>query len=119
MKMTYTTNINLRKLVDELKKKSAEENVKIWKRIATDLERPTRIRRLVNISKLNRFTKKDDVIVVPGKVLGSGDIDHSVTVAAFTFSEQAKEKINKMGKAISLAELLKKNPKGKNVKIMG
>ncbi len=117
--MTYTTNINLRKLVDELKKKSAEENVKIWKRIATDLERPTRIRRLVNISKLNRFTKKDDVIVVPGKVLGSGDIDHSVTVAAFTFSEQAKEKINKMGKAISLAELLKKNPKGKNVKIMG
>ncbi len=117
--MTYTTNINLRKLIEDLKKKSSEENVKIWKRIATDLERPTRIRRIINISKLDRYTKKDDVVVVPGKVLGSGELGHSVTVAAFTFSDQARDKINKVGKTLSLNDLLKTNPKGKNVRIMG
>jgi large subunit ribosomal protein L18e len=117
--MTYTTNINLRKLIDELKQKAKEENVKVWKRIALDLERPTRIRRIVNISKLDRYTSENDVVVVPGKVLGSGDLNHSLTVAAFTFSEQAKEKINKSGKALSLPELLKSNPKGKDIKIMG
>lgn len=117
--MTYTTNINMVKLVEELKKKSSEEKVKIWKRLALDLERPTRIRRVVNISKLDRFTKKDDVVVVPGKVLGSGDLNHNLTVAAFNFSGQAKEKINQKGKALSLDELMKKNPKGKKVKILG
>lgn len=117
--MTYTTNIHLRKLIDDLKEKSITDKVNIWKRIAKDLERPTRIRRVVNISKLSRHTKKDDFVVVPGKVLGAGELDHSVTVAAFTFSDQAKEKINKVGKAISLSEMMKQDPKGKRLKIIG
>jgi large subunit ribosomal protein L18e len=117
--MTYTTNINLKKLIEELKKTSSVQNVKIWKRVATDLEKPSRNRRSINISKLSRFTKKNEVVVVPGKVLGSGELEHSITVAAFNFSDQAKEKINKVGKAVSLHDLIKDNPKGKNVRIMG
>jgi len=58
--------------------------------------------------------------VVPGKVIGTGKIDHPITVAAFSFSEKAKEKIKvARGKAISLLQLIKKNPKGSNVKIIG
>ena len=34
-----------------------------------------------------------DVIVVPGKVLGTGDLNRKVTVAAFSFSKSAVEKI--------------------------
>jgi large subunit ribosomal protein L18e len=59
------------------------------------------------------------MIVVPGKILGAGTIDHSVTVAAFNASEKAKEKLA-AAKAnyLSIPELVEKNPKGANVKII-
>ena len=106
-------------LIHELKKKSIEHNVKIWKRIALDLERPSRIRRIVNLYKINKNTKKDEIIVVPGKVLAVGELDHAVTVAAFNFSNSALDKINKVGKAVSMRELIKENPKGKRIRIIG
>jgi ribosomal protein L18E len=41
-------------------------------------------------------------------------------VAAFAFSEKAKEKIKATrGKCLSFFDLIKKNPKGSNVKIIG
>ncbi|GAG29486.1 unnamed protein product, partial [marine sediment metagenome] len=51
MKRTGPTNEHLRKLIAELKKLSIEQNAAIWKRIALELERPTRQRRIVNISR--------------------------------------------------------------------
>ena len=58
--------------------------------------------------------------MVPGKVLGAGRIDHPVIVAAFAFSEQAKLKILKAkGKCLTIPELKKKKPKGRNVRIFG
>ena len=68
-----TDNINLQNLVSELKKKSVEEKVAIWKRIATDLEKPSRKRRVVNLSRISRNTKENDIIVVPGKCQGEID----------------------------------------------
>jgi large subunit ribosomal protein L18e len=51
--------------------------------------------------------------------LGSGNIDHAITVASFAVSEQAKAKLEAaQGKYISIPELLEKNPKGTNVKII-
>lgn len=59
-------------------------------------------------------------MVVPGKVLGAGKMDHPIHVAAFAFSDQARQKILKAkGKCLSILELAKKNPKGTNVKIIG
>jgi len=52
--------------------------------------------------------------------LGAGEINHPITVAAFTFSENAESKIKTAkGKCISIFDLVKKNPKGSNVKIIG
>ena len=113
------TNYNLKSLIEEMKKVSSEQNVKIWKRIAVDLEKSTRAKRIVNISRLNRYTGENEVVVVPGKVLGTGDLNHKLTVAAFSFSDSAKEKINSNGKAITLSELLQSNPKGNKIKIIG
>ena len=62
------TNIQLLKLVEELKKQASVENVKVWKRLALDLEKPTRQRRIVNIYKINKYTKPEETVVVPGKV---------------------------------------------------
>lgn len=118
-KRTGPTNPGLRNLIRELREKSREHEVNIWRRIADDLEKPTRQRRIVNLYKINKYTKENETIVVPGKVLGVGEIDHSIVVAAFGFSGSALEKINKVGKAITINELIKESPKGKRIKIIG
>jgi large subunit ribosomal protein L18e len=120
MKKTGPTNENLKQLIQELRKESSSQKAKIWKRIANDLSKSSRQRRIVNVSKLNRHVKKDETIIVPGKVLGSGALNHSVTVAAFSFSESAKKIIiDAKGKCITIPELMKTNPTGKNVRIIG
>ena len=52
-------------------------------------------------------------------MLSVGELDHNVTVAAFNFSDAALEKINKVGKAIPIKELIKEDPKGKGIRILG
>ena len=116
---TGTTNPLLRGLIQELRKKAQEHGANIWKRIAEDLEKPSRQRRIVNLYKINKFTKENETVVVPGKVLAVGDIDHAVTVAAFNFSGAAQEKINKMGKAMPIGDLIQEDPKGKRIRILG
>ena len=120
MKKTGPTNENLKQLIQELKKESSSLKAGIWKRIASDLSKSTRQRRIVNVSKLNRCAQKDETIIVPGKVLGSGALNQSITVAAFSFSESAKKIITEAkGKCITIPELMKTNPTGKNVRIIG
>ncbi len=113
------TNIQLEALIQELKKVSSKENVNIWKAIALDLQKPTRQRGVVNLSKISLTANDNETIVVPGKVLATGELNRKVTVAAFKFSKEAEKKISKSGKAITIMELLKENPKGKNTRIMG
>ena len=110
------TNIITRKLVYELKK--AGKEVPLWKRIASELEKSTRSYPSVNITKIDKFVRDGEIVLVPGKVLSLGSLSRKTTVAAFQFSESAKEKINKNGEAISIQELLKKNPKGNKVRII-
>lgn len=120
MKPKYRSkNEELEALIAQLKKASIENKVNIWKRIASDLEKPTRKRRTINVYKLSKYSKENDVIVVPGKVLGTGELDHKIQVAAYNFSDDAIKKINTKGKAMTLQELMKSNPQGKNVKILG
>lgn len=114
-----TTNQYLVELIKTLKKTAIEQKVKIWKAIATDLEKPTRIRRIVNLDRINRVCKDNETIIVPGKVLGTGDLNKKLTISAFSFSQSALNKINQKGKAISIDELIKSNPKGAKVRIIG
>ena len=116
---TGPTNENLRKLILELKMLSSKEKVNIWKRIAYELKRAKSTWRAVNISKINKYTKENESVIVPGKVLATGDLDHKVNVAAFNFSQSAEEKINKIGKAILIKDLIKQNPKGNGLRIIG
>ena len=81
--------------------------------------KPSRTRRKVNIYSINAYAKDGETVLVPGKVLSEGNLSRKVNVAAFQFSEKAREKINKSGKAISLREIMQSNPKGKNIRIIG
>lgn len=107
-------------LIQQLKKESSTQKTDLWRRIADDLEKPTRLRREVNLSRISRFTKAQETIIVPGKVLGSGKLDHGVTIAAYAFSGSSKQKITEAkGKILTIQELMKQNPKGKDVRIIG
>jgi len=119
MKRTGPMRLELRKLIDDLRRVSYQNNAPIWKRVAEDLAKPSRQRRIVNVYKIEKYAKDNETIVVPGKVLGVGELRKKVVVAAFDFSSSALEKINKVGKAIGIRELLEKNPKGSNVRIIG
>ncbi len=115
---TGPTNQVLKNLIQEIRKKAFEDGSKLWKRIADDLEKPTRKRRIVNLYNINRNTKDNETVIVPGKVLATGEIDHAVTVAAFSFSGSAEEKINKVGKAVPITDLMKESPEGKRIRIL-
>ncbi len=120
MKKVKTTNPELIKLIRFLKKQSRENKARIWRDVAERLAKPRRKHIAVNVSRLNRYTEKKDIVVVPGKVLGAGEISHPITVAASAFSEKAKQKIKAArGKCLSFFELVKKNPKGSNAKMIG
>ncbi|MBI3034672.1 50S ribosomal protein L18e [Candidatus Woesearchaeota archaeon] len=117
---TGPTNEQLKQLITELKKKAYSDNIMLWRRIADDLERPSRNRRSVNLSRINRYTKSGEIIIVPGKVLSEGNLDKSITIAAWQFSRQAVDKISRANaRALTIAELMQQNPDGKNVRIIG
>lgn len=112
-------NDNTEKLIQELRKAAIEQKVALWKRVADDLDAPMRQRRAVNIFSIDKNADDGEIVVVPGKVLGEGNLTKKVTVVAFSFSDSALEKINKSGKAMSFAELMASNPKAQKVRILG
>jgi len=119
MRKTGPTNEHTIRLVAELKKKSIEDNVAIWKKVAVELELPTRRRKIVNLSKIDRFASANETILVPGKLLASGNINQKITVVAYSFSKQAKEKVESAGgKAFTINQFIKENPKSTNLRIM-
>jgi large subunit ribosomal protein L18e len=112
------SNYQLQQLLLELGAKAPESN--FWRRVLKDLNKSSRQRREVNVYKIDRYAKEGETILVPGKVLSMGDMGKSVSVAAFNFSGGAKEKIiAAKGKVLSISELMKQNPEGKKVRILG
>ncbi|MCL4372243.1 50S ribosomal protein L18e [Candidatus Marsarchaeota archaeon] len=70
---------------------------------------PRRKRVNVNLYKINRYSKEGDHVVVPGKVLSMGSMDHKVSIAALEFSEGAKAKLDSAGCSIKpIKEMLDK-----------
>jgi large subunit ribosomal protein L18e len=114
------TDPGLVSLIFDLKKASRENNAPIWRDIAKRLEKPSRVWAEVNISRLSLYTKKGETLIIPGKLLGAGDIDYPVTVAAFKATKGAAEKITAAGGSVlTIPQLITDNPKGKGVRIMG
>ncbi len=110
------TNKELLSLCGKLKKTKKG----IWKRVAELLECANRSSIAVNISKLNESAKEGEQVIVPGKILGAGELKKKVNVAAFAFSQGTKEKIEKAGgKCLTIEQALNENPKGTNARIIG
>lgn len=118
--MKRIKNDQVMQLIQAMKTLAIEKKSKFWKQIATELEKPSRRQREVNIFKLEKVAKDGETIIVPGKVLGSGTLSKKVVVAALNFSTSAREKIvSGNGEVLSINELMQKHPEGKGVRIMG
>ena len=114
------TNQLVQSMVKELKSASIKNKAPIWSKLAEQALKPGIAQRLVNVTKIDRVTSDNDVIVIPGKVLGTGNISHKVTLCSFSISTAAAKKIKDAGgKIITYSDLISKFPTGKGVKIIG
>ena len=113
---TKTEKENYLKLIRKLWKSKR----RVWRRVVELLNTPRSRHVAINLGKINRNTKDGDIIIVPGKILGCGDLNHNVSsIAAISFSESARKKM--MDKKIpfeSIETLYERNPEGKNIKII-
>ena len=92
----------------------------IWRALQEELAGPRANRREINVRRLAEITKADEVVVVPGKVLGTGSLGHKLTVCAFSISQSAARKIIESGgKVVTFDDLIEKHPDGKGVRIIG
>ena len=113
-KITGPSNYYHRKLIRDLWKTKK----RIWKTISKTLMGPRKNRIEINLYRINKKTKRGNIIVVPGKILGMGELDHKLTIACLDCSKSAKKKIEASGsKLISIEELLQQNPSGSGIKI--
>ncbi len=102
-----------------LRRMSNKYEAPIWRRVRELLLKPRRRRVQVNISKLNRYTSEGDVVVVPGKVLGSGDMDHKIVIGAYSYTLTALNKLrNAECEVLTIEQLVDRYPDGKGVKII-
>ncbi|KQC04851.1 MAG: 50S ribosomal protein L18e [Methanoculleus sp. SDB] len=113
------TNPRLNSLISMLKEASRTNEANIWREIAKRLESPNKNFAEVNVSKINRYAHEGEIILVPGKVLGSGVLTQSVAVAALNFSDGATSKIEQAnGRCMSIEDLVRDNPRGSRVRIL-
>jgi large subunit ribosomal protein L18e len=114
------SNQIVKQMAKDLKKASKKNDAPIWSKLAEMALKPSSVRRTVNINKINDLTKDNDVIVVPGKVLGTGVISHKITLSSFTISNSAATKILESGgKILNFENMIEQFPTGKGVIMLG
>jgi large subunit ribosomal protein L18e len=107
-------------MVKQLKKASAKNKAPIWSKLAQLALKPKSAKRVVNLKKINDLTKENDVVIIPGKILATGNIDHKISLSSFSISNSAAKKIIESGgKILSFSEIIEKIPNGNGVKIIG
>ncbi len=95
----------------------AEKN-KLWE-LAKRLSSPRRKMTELNLEEVNKETKENETVLIPGKVLGKGNITKKIKIVALGFSSSAEEKLKKSGCEIStIKEELEKNKTLKGVRIL-
>ncbi len=113
------TNQVVLHMAKKLQVASKKNKAPIWSRLAEMALKPSRARKVLNLGQLDKFVNDNDVIVVPGKVLGTGNISHKITLCSFSISASgAKKVVQSGGKIVDFSHLIKNYPTGKGVKII-
>ena len=107
-------------MVKDLKQASKKNEAAIWSKLADLALKPSSTKCTVNLTRINKITKENDVLFVPGKVLGTGNMSHKITLSSFSMSTTAANKIIQSGGNIMVySDMIKKYPTGKGVRIFG
>ena len=73
----------------------------------------------MNLDQIDEKSKEGDTILVPGKVLGTGEVTKKLRIVAFSFSESARQKLKeKKCEMVTILEEIKVNPKAEGIKIL-
>ena len=94
-----------------------KHNSRIWLDVANILSNSRRKNNGVNISKINKLTKANDLVVVPGKILSEGELNHALKIACIKISGKARDKLKK-AELMTIEQLCNKNKEGIGVKII-
>ena len=114
------TNQVVLRMASDLKKASTKNDAPIWRKLAEYTLKPSIARRDINLNRIGQLTKENDTVVFPGKVLGTGNVSHKITLCSFSISDSAAAKVlEEGGKLISYSDLIKQNPTGKGVVLLG
>ena len=114
------SNPFLRRASVMLERAGKEQRAQIWSDASTLLSSPAKTKVEVNVGRISRLAEEGGAILVPGKMLGTGVMAKKVIVGAFSYSKEAKSKIESSGgTALTLEQFLKKYPKGSGVKLVG
>ena len=107
------------RLGKDLGRHSKKSSQRLWKDLSKDVLGSRKNRPSVNVAEISRNSKEGERVVVGGKVLGAGSIDHKVTVAAYSFSQGAKMKIKASGgTCMNLREFMETSTNVKDVKVI-
>lgn len=114
------SNPILANTIAELKKLSREKEAPLWRELARRLEGAERNWAEVNLSRVERYAAVQQVVAIPGKLLGAGSVTKPVTVGAFKSSAAAKRKVEAAGgKVLSLVELANQHPNASGIRLLG
>ena len=103
-----------------LKKASKENDAPIWAKVADYIQKSRSNQKIVNLTRIDQTTEDGNAVVITGKILGTGNISHKVSVSSFSISNSAAEKIIKSGgEILEFSKMIEKFPTGKGVKIIG
>ena len=96
----------------------AKKNEK-WLDVASILTSPRRKRIEFNLSEIENQKDIKETLIVPGKILGQGEVSRRMKIATLAISGSAKEKLKSSGsEVILLVEEIKKNPEARGIKIL-
>ncbi|MCX8188869.1 MAG: 50S ribosomal protein L18e [Nitrososphaeria archaeon] len=114
------SNPVIKEAIKKIRSISKTGNKKFWSSVEEMILKPRSRRPEINVGKISKLTKENDVVLVPGKLLGDGLIDHPITVGALFASKSAIKKIVEAGGTfLPLTAFIERFPDGSNVKIFG
>ncbi len=109
-----------KELIQRAHKSMKTDKATFWRAVLKRVSRPRSRKINVNLSRISQYGKGDKIIVVPGKVLGSGRVEKKLRIAALGFSQTARIKVEQAGgECLTLTSLIEDKIKGKDVMIIG
>ncbi len=120
--------ISRTKIGNRIKRKSDSDIVdtileakknKGWMEIAQIISGSTRKYPSVNLKDINKKSADGDTIVIPGKVIGAGELNKRIKICAVKFSSSALDKMKtSKSEAVTLVDEIRKNPRAQGIKVI-